>query len=107
MLTNVTYGCVETASNSRLTVAGDVDSPPPESVPCAVPSSMSCSISGSSFVLPPVSAISSMPSEATSPVCQIRTSPWCVPPTRPEKWGLLGKLVGWVSALQVALNETR
>ena len=107
MLTSVTYECVETASNSRLTVEGDVDCPPPESSPWAAPSSMRCSISCSNVPLPPVSAISSAPSEATSPVCQMRTSPWCIAPTRPEKWRLLGKLVGWVSALQVALNVTR
>jgi hypothetical protein len=51
--------------------------------------------------------MASIPGEAMPPGSQKTTRAECDPPMSGEKWGLPGKLVGCVAALQVASKVTR
>jgi len=75
-------------------VPGDTGVLPPTASWYMVPAVMPVLISLDNIVTPPVSAMSSIPGEATDPLSHIFPEVLCAVPISLEKWGLLGKSVG-------------
>ena len=99
----MTCECVLNTLNSSTSVPGKTKLAEPLKTVFPPPAS----ISALSVVVPPSSAISSIPALASSPVPQNVTPGKWVAPTGGEKCGLLGKSVGCVSTLQVGSKVTR